>query len=272
MIGSEVKLNINGISDVGRVRDGNEDSIDWDARLGLIMLADGMGGHNAGEVASALAVETIKTALQDVLAPEIQAADIIDYHDAVREAVVFANQEIHEQAQMKTECAGMGTTVVMGLFRPDSVILAHVGDSRIYRYRQGELARMTSDHSLVQEMVDSGYLSPEEAQQSASKNLITRALGIAPDVEVDVKEIPVQRDDIFLMCSDGLSDLVNDQDISKVINDAGLDIQTATQGLVNLANERGGTDNISVILISMIEAFSDDCGLDPSSGILKKPE
>jgi len=272
VIGSEVKLNINGISDVGRVREGNEDSIAWDARLGLIMLADGMGGHNAGEVASALAVETIKTALQDVLAPEIQAADIIDYHDAVREAVVFANQEIHEQAQMKTECAGMGTTVVMGLFRHDSVILAHVGDSRIYRFREGELTRMTSDHSLVQEMVDSGYLSQEEAQQSASKNLITRALGIAPDVEVDVNQIPVQRDDIFLMCSDGLSDLVNDQEISQVIGDAGMDMQMATQELVNLANERGGTDNISVILVSMTEAFSDERGAEPSTDTLNNPK
>lgn len=272
MIGSEVKLTINGISDVGRVRDGNEDSISWDARLGLIMLADGMGGHNAGEVASAMAVETIKAALQDVLAPEIQAADIIDYPDAVREAVSFANQEIHEQAQMKTECAGMGTTVVMGLFRNDSVILAHVGDSRIYRFRHGDLERMTSDHSLVQEMVDSGYLSQEEAQQSASKNLITRALGIAPEVEVDVREVPVQRDDIFLMCSDGLSDLVNDDDILKVITDAGKDMQSAVQSLVNLANERGGTDNVSVILVSMTEAFSDDRGLEPSTDNLTKPE
>lgn len=272
MIGSEVKLTINGISDVGRVRDGNEDSISWDARLGLIVLADGMGGHNAGEVASAMAIETIKAALQDVLAPEIQAADIIDYNDAVREAVTFANQEIHEQAQMKTECAGMGTTVVMGLFRGDSVILAHVGDSRIYRYRHGELEQMTSDHSLVQEMVDSGYLSKEEAQQSASKNLITRALGIAPEVEVDVKQIPVQREDIFLMCSDGLSDLVDDQAICLVIKDAGLDMQSAAQGLVNLANERGGTDNVSVILVSMTEAFSDDRGLEPSTDNLSKPE
>jgi len=272
VIGSEVKLTINGISDVGCVREGNEDSIAWDARLGLIMLADGMGGHNAGEVASALAVETIKTALQDVLAPEIQAADIIDYLDAVREAVAFANQEILEQAQMKVECAGMGTTLVMGLFRTNSVILAHVGDSRIYRYRHGELEQMTSDHSLVQEMVDSGYLSQEEAQQSASKNLITRALGIAQEVDVDVKEVPVQRDDVFLMCSDGLSDLVNDQEICKVIRNAGQDMGLAAHGLVNLANEYGGTDNISVILINMIEAFSDNRGLEPSTDNLAKPE
>ncbi len=272
MIGSEVKLTINGISDVGRVREGNEDSIAWDARLGLIMLADGMGGHNAGEVASALAVETIKSALQDVLAPEIQAADIIDYHDAVREAVTFANQEILEQAQMKPECAGMGTTLVMGLFRSNTVILAHVGDSRIYRYRHGGLEQMTSDHSLVQEMVDNGYLSQEEAQQSASKNLITRALGIAQEVEVDVREIPVQRDDIFLMCSDGLSDLVNDQDIGNVISEAIPNTQLAAQELVNLANQRGGTDNISVILVSMIEAFSDDRGLEPSTDNLVQPE
>jgi protein phosphatase len=271
VIGSEVKLTINGLTDVGRVRDGNEDSIAWDARLGLIMLADGMGGHNAGEVASAMAVETIKSALQDVLAPEIQAADIIDYHDAVREAVTFANQEIHEQAQMKSECAGMGTTIVLGLFRNDSVILAHVGDSRIYRYRQGELEQMTSDHSLVQEMVDSGYLSQEEAQQSASKNLITRALGIAPEVDVDVREVPLQRDDIFLMCSDGLSDLVSRDDISSVISDAGQDMQRAAQELVNLANERGGTDNISVILVNMTEAFSDERGLEPSTDSLSKP-
>lgn len=259
-----MKLAVYGLSDVGLSREHNEDSISWDIDLGLIMLADGMGGHNAGEVASELAVTAIRDALLDVLTPDMLDTKLIKCDEALREAVIYANEEIHEQANRRTECAGMGTTVVITLFHEDKVTYAHVGDSRIYRVRHGEIKQLTQDHSLVQEMIDNGYLSQEEAMLSSSRNLITRALGIAPDVEVDVRTETIDNDDVYLLCSDGLSDLINGNDMVRIINTQRDSLGTAAQQLVDLANERGGTDNISVILVAMHEAFSDEHGLSPT--------
>jgi serine/threonine protein phosphatase PrpC len=230
----------------------------------LIMLADGMGGHNAGEIASELAVTAIRDALLDVLTPEMLDTKLIKSDEALREAVIYANEEIHEQANRRIECAGMGTTVVITLFHEDKVTYAHVGDSRIYRLRHGEIKQLTQDHSLVQEMIDNGYLSQEEAMVSSSRNLITRALGIAPDVEVDVRTELLDGDDVYLLCSDGLSDLLNEQDMARIVYSQRDSLGAAAQHLVDLANERGGTDNISVILVAMHEAFSDEHGLSSS--------
>lgn len=264
MLANNLKLAVYGISDVGLNREHNEDSISWDIDLGLIMLADGMGGHNAGEVASELAVTAIRDALLDVLTPEIVDSKLIKCDEALREAVIYANEEIHDQANRETECAGMGTTVVITLFYDDKVTIAHVGDSRIYRLRNGEFRQMTQDHSLVQEMIDNGYLSQEEAMISSSRNLITRALGIAPEVEVDVKTDDLDVDDVYLLCSDGLSDLVKDSEMAEILIEQRHDLGVAAQQLVDAANERGGTDNISVILVAMHEAFSDERGLSSS--------
>ncbi|MBI1424398.1 MAG: Stp1/IreP family PP2C-type Ser/Thr phosphatase [Gammaproteobacteria bacterium] len=264
MLANGMKLAVYGLSDVGLSREHNEDSISWDIDLGLIMLADGMGGHNAGEVASELAVTAIRDALLDVLTPDMLDTKLIKCDEALREAVIYANEEIHEQANRRTECAGMGTTVVITLFHEDKVTYAHVGDSRIYRVRHGEIKQLTQDHSLVQEMIDNGYLSQEEAMLSSSRNLITRALGIAPDVEVDVRTETIDNDDVYLLCSDGLSDLINGNDMVRIINTQRDSLGTAAQQLVDLANERGGTDNISVILVAMHEAFSDEHGLSPT--------
>lgn len=263
MLNNGLKLAVYGISDVGLNREHNEDSISWDIELGLIMLADGMGGHNAGEVASDMAVTAIHDALLDVLTPEMLDANVIKCEDAVREAVVYANEEIHEQAHARIECAGMGTTVVLALFHDNNITYANVGDSRIYRIRNGQLKQITQDHSLVQEMVDNGYLSEEEALMSTSRNLITRALGIAPDVEVDVNSDELEDEDIYILCSDGLSDMVADADILKIITEHRPNLEKAADGLVNLANQNGGNDNISVILVAMHESFSDDRGLPP---------
>jgi protein phosphatase len=265
MLKDGLKLGIHGISDVGRSREHNEDAIGWDADMALVLLADGMGGHNAGEVASEMAVHTIIDALSDVLTPEVLEANVIDSESAVREAVVFANEEIHSQSQSRLEYAGMGTTIVLTLFHEDKVTYANVGDSRIYRVRGGELQRITSDHSLVQEMVDNGYLSEEEALVSTSRNLITRALGIAPEVEVDVKTDLFDADDIFLLCSDGLSDLVAEPVILQTILDDSPDLDKAAERLVAIANENGGTDNISVVLVGLHEAYSDERGLPPGA-------
>ena len=264
MLANGLKLAVYGLSDVGLSREHNEDSIGWDIDLGLIMLADGMGGHNAGEIASELAVTAIRDALLDVMTPEMLDTNLIKCDEALREAVTYANEEIHEQANRRIECAGMGTTVVITLFYDDKVTYAHVGDSRIYRMRQGEMKQLTQDHSLVQEMIDNGYLSQEEAMISSSRNLITRALGIAPEVEVDVKTEILDGDDVYLLCSDGLSDLLSEQDMVRILSELRDRLGDAAQQLVDLANERGGTDNISVVLVAMHEAFSDEHGLSPS--------
>ena len=265
MLTNGLKISIHGISDVGMSRDHNEDSISWDNDLGLVMLADGMGGHNAGEVASEMAVTSIRDALLDVLTPEMIETKVIKCPDAVRESVVYANEEIFEQQQTRPDCAGMGTTVVLTLFHENHVTFANVGDSRIYRIRNNELKQFTQDHSLVQEMVDNGYLSEEEAMVSTSRNLITRALGIAPDVEVDVKTEELEKDDIYLLCSDGLTDLVSDADILKIVLEHTPDMERCLKELVSLANSNGGSDNISVILVCLHEAFSDERGLPPGA-------
>lgn len=268
---NELKLVIHGVTDVGMNREHNEDAIGWDTNIGLVLLADGMGGHNAGEVASELAVTTIREALQDVLIPELVEANVINFADAVREAVVYANEEIHQQAHERQECAGMGTTLVLTLFHGDKVTYAHVGDSRIYRYHQGEISQVTSDHSLVQEMVDNGYLSEEEALISTNRNLITRALGIAPEVEVDVETATVDKDDIYLMCSDGLSDLIDENDMQAILTQNRTELAKAAQAMVDLANARGGSDNISVILVAFSEAYSDERGISPGESQEIKP-
>ena len=267
MKSENAKLIIHGLSDVGLVRGHNEDKIAWDENLGLVLLADGMGGHNAGEVASELAVNCIIDSLRGVLIPDIE--ETVDRLSAVEEAIQHANNEIVQVALEQQECAGMGTTIVLSLFYNDSVIFAHVGDSRIYRYRDEELSQVTTDHSLVQEMVDNGYISEEEALKSASRNLITRALGIGDTVDVDVAQSDCQIDDLYLLCSDGLTDLVTDEEISVIFeqhaNGDGFSanvLESIATSLVSSANEKGGKDNVSTVLVTKMAAFSDIQGLD----------
>lgn len=250
MVNKIPKLDIYGLTDEGLVRDHNEDYISWALETGLVLLADGMGGHNAGEVASALAVTSISDALEEVLSPEIKNACDIDFKEAVHEAVIYANNEINLHAKTHPECTGMGTTIVMALFHNKSVILASVGDSRIYRFRKGELKQVTTDHSLVQEMIDNGYMSEEEALNSTNRNLITRALGIAEDVNVDVVEHEIEKDDIYLLCSDGLSDMISDEQIFSSLVKTRENLERASEELVALAKEHGGHDNVSVILVA----------------------
>lgn len=244
------KLDIYGLTDEGLVREHNEDYISWIPETGLVLLADGMGGHNAGEVASELAVTSVTDALEEVLSPDVTNSCDIDFKEAVHEAVIYANDEINQHAKTHPECTGMGTTIVMALFHNSSVILASVGDSRIYRFRKGELKQVTTDHSLVQEMIDNGYMSEEEALNSTNRNLITRALGIAEDVNVDVVEHETEKDDIYLLCSDGLSDMITDEQIFSSLVKSRQDLERASEDLVELAKEHGGHDNVSVILVA----------------------
>ncbi len=250
MVSKTPELDIYGLTDEGLVREHNEDYISWAPESGLVILADGMGGHNAGEVASELAVTSICEALNEVLSPEIKDSCGMDFKEVVHEAVVYANDEINQHAKEHPECSGMGTTIVMALFHNDSVILASVGDSRIYRFRKGELKQVTIDHSLVQEMVDNGYMSEEEALNSNNRNLITRALGIAEDVKVDVTEHGTEKNDIYLLCSDGLSDMIDDELIFSALVKSRQDLKRAGEDLVKLAKEHGGHDNVSVILVA----------------------
>lgn len=267
MAGKGTKLIVNGLTHVGQVREHNEDYIDWDVSRGLIMLADGMGGHNAGEVASALAVNSIKEALYEVLSPDDPIEDL-DYMELLKQAIVYANDEINRHSTEHPTCAGMGTTIVTSLFYDGTALFAHVGDSRIYRLRDNKLEQMTSDHSLVQEMVDNGFLTEEEAMNSASRNLITRALGIADEVDVDIVQDDIEVGDVYLHCSDGLTDLVTDKEILAILTNHAGDLESATQELVDLANEKGGKDNVSVILVSLNKAYSDTVGADESSNTI----
>ncbi|HEB58417.1 MAG TPA: Stp1/IreP family PP2C-type Ser/Thr phosphatase [Gammaproteobacteria bacterium] len=262
---TKLKATIYGQTDVGLAREHNEDSILCDNELGLAVLADGMGGHNAGEVASALAVDYIRNMLRErILGPERNEEDRID--EVVNDVVVHANSEIFTQSVEQVDCHGMGTTLAMALLKDGVLTLAHVGDSRIYRLRDNCLEQVTSDHSLVQELVDNGYLSQDEARMSVSKNLITRALGIGEEVDVDVRDMEPLADDLYLLCSDGLSDLVSEEEIHGILMENRQQLDEIARELISLANRKGGTDNISVILMELNEAFSDDNGITDSVG------
>jgi protein phosphatase len=254
------KLTFVGQTDTGRVREHNEDTIATDPDVGLLVLADGMGGYNAGEVASGIAVKTITNLVREGLLREDLAS--IDRGTGLsrpsivlRDAITRANKIIYQTARSQAECEGMGTTVVAALFYDNRVSIAHVGDSRLYRQRGSQIAQVTMDHSLLQELVDRGFYSPEEAQRAANKNYVTRALGVEPQVEVEVQEHPVDKGDIFILCSDGLSDMVEDEDIRLTISTFGANLDTVAKQLIQLANENGGRDNVSVVLAQAVEAF-----------------
>ena len=254
------KLTFVGQTDTGRVREHNEDTIATDSDVGLLVLADGMGGYNAGEVASGIAVKTITNLVREGLGREDLAS--IDRSTGLtrpsivlRDAITRANKIIYQTARSQAECEGMGTTVVAALFYDNRVSIAHVGDSRLYRQRGSQIAQVTMDHSLLQELVDRGFYSPEEAQRAANKNYVTRALGVEPQVEVEVQEHPVDKGDIFILCSDGLSDMVEDEDIRLTISTFGANLDTVAKQLIQLANENGGRDNVSVVLAQAVEPF-----------------
>jgi len=242
-------------SDVGRKRHGNEDSFCLAPEIGLFVVADGMGGHAAGEVASRLAVDTIQAWVSKYLSGSDAAMQGKPEPARSREAnfllssILLANRVIYDAAQVRREYVGMGTTVVSVLAVNDRVVLAHVGDSRIYRVRGEGILQLSRDHSLVQQQVDRGIISAEEAQGSQYKHLITRALGLKETVEVDLVEQLAQPGDILLLCSDGLSDLLEDEEMADIVREHARDLEEACQALVDRANYKGGDDNITTLLI-----------------------
>jgi len=254
------KLTCVGVSDAGRIREHNEDTIGTDADIGLVALADGMGGYKAGEVASGIAVRTIMGLLKEAV--EREDLTIRDPSSSLsrpgillRDAIHRANKIIYQTARTQANCEGMGTTVVAGLFFDDKLTIAHVGDSRLYRMRGGDFTQVTQDHSLLQELVARGFYTPEEAQRAAAKNYVTRALGVEPTVDVEITEVPALKDDVYVLCSDGLSDMVEDDDIQLTINTFGANLETVAKQLVLLSNDNGGRDNISVVLVRVLDAF-----------------
>jgi len=254
------KIEIVGLTDVGLVRDQNEDSIGENQDLGLAVLADGMGGHRGGEVASAIAVSTILESLDNEL-KNIKSGDTDEVSGyslesiAVNDAVIKANENVFTSSNENSQYRGMGTTVVVLLFHNDHFTVAHVGDSRLYRYRDGELEQITRDHSLMQELVDRGFYTTDQARESLNKNLVTRAIGAEESVEVDVLEDVAHPGDIYLLCSDGLTDMLEDAVIKNTIADNSENLEIIATELIRLSNEAGGKDNISAILARPFEPF-----------------
>lgn len=260
------KIQFSELTDTGMVRDHNEDAIGTNEDMGLMVLADGMGGYNAGEVASGIAVQTIaELAAEGAHREERNDIDpntgLMRQTIVLRDAVARANKIIFQTAQSQTHCEGMGTTLVAAMFYDDKISIAHVGDSRAYRLRNEKFEQLTMDHSLLQELVDRGFYSEEEAQRSTNRNYVTRALGVEPTVEVEVQEYEVLPDDIYLLCSDGLPDMVEDEDIHLTISTFNASLDVVGQQLVQVANDNGGRDNVSVMLAEVLDSFAAKKGL-----------
>jgi serine/threonine protein phosphatase PrpC len=230
-------------SDVGRVRKANEDS--YYVRSPLFVVADGMGGANAGEVASKIAVDSFKDPLDDAVAPEPRMAGVVR----------TANHEIHKKSNSSDEFKGMGTTITALLLGDDELTIAHVGDSRAYRLRDGELERLTRDHSLVGEMVRRGAITEAEAEVHPQRSILTRALGPEDEVEIDTLSHGVKGGDIYLICSDGLTGMVDEATIAQEMG-SGKPLQEVAETLIRKANENGGVDNITVVAFKVDGASS----------------
>ncbi len=259
------KILITGITDEGLVRDHNEDSIGKDDELGLLVLADGMGGHKGGEVASAIAVDSILQELREAL-PQIPPGNTDDNTGyslesmAIEIAIKHANLKIYEAAQNNSKYEGMGTTVVVLLLYDNRITVAHVGDSRLYRMRDKRLEQMTRDHTLLQELVDRGFYTRKEANESLNKNLVTRAVGVNPDVDVDLLEDIALVNDTYLLCSDGLTDMIADDLIEDIQLNYQDNLEKMNRELIKQAKDYGGKDNVSVMLARVIKEFPANSG------------
>ena len=254
-------LEVIEITDIGLCREHNEDAVASDLNIGLVILADGIGGYNAGEIASEMAISTIIAELKEQLPSIIpgrllKSTGLQQESQALVNAVAKANKAIHNVSQTQPQCAGMGTTLVAALFTNNKLITGHIGDSRLYRMRENELIQITEDHSLLQEQLRFGLITPEQAKYSSNKNLVTRALGIDNEVELELHEYNVLVDDIYLLCSDGLSDFVDDEEIESALLSLNCNLELTAAQLIKMANDSGGKDNISVILVRVLKSFA----------------
>ena len=245
---------------VGLFREHNEDAIASDRSIGLLLLADGMGGYKAGEVASEIAVLMIAAELTEAMRHPIRYKNLsaggLPEAKMMLEAVKKTNATIYQISLNEPQCAGMGTTLVVAIFTSNQLVVGHIGDSRLYRLRDRVLTRLTEDHSLIQEQINAGLISLAQAEVSTKKNLVTRALGVDKTVELELQAFDVLVGDVYLLCSDGLSDLVKDATIAKILHDADDDMAHAANKLVDTANDNGGYDNISVIITQVNKPFN----------------
>ncbi len=254
------KITSVALTDTGKVREHNEDMISADTDIGLFVLADGMGGYNAGEVASGIAVKTIVNLVRDsVMREDLAARDpetgLTRRSIVLRDAIHRANKIIYHTSRTQPQCEGMGTTIVACLLHDNKISVAHVGDSRLYRLRDNRFEQLTLDHSLLQELVDRGFYSQQEAQRATNKNYVTRALGVEQTVDVEISEDSVQKSDYYMLCSDGLSDMIEDEDIHLTISTFSANLEMVAKQLIQLSNDNGGRDNISVIMAHINEPF-----------------
>jgi protein phosphatase len=233
--------------DTGRARTNNEDAIGLDAQAALAVLADGMGGYNAGEVASQMATAFIRDELGRWLRESGTAASDLEVRRAMDICVDNANRAIFNAANANPQYAGMGTTLVVAVFRDARLLVGHVGDSRAYRLRGGRLQQITRDHSLLQEQIDAGLITPEQAAFSTHKNLVTRAVGVEDTVLLETHLHEVHPGDLYLLCSDGLSDMLDDASLAQLLQ-MHESLAATAQRLVDAANDAGGKDNISLVL------------------------
>jgi protein phosphatase len=254
-----VKITYKAVSDVGRKRKGNEDSLFVNPEQHLFVVADGMGGHAAGEIASKVAVDSINefvclTGGDEEITWPFGLDENISYDgNRLKTAIRYANRKVLEATKEKSEYEGMATTVAAVLVDGDSGNIGHVGDSRVYLVRDGEISQLTSDHSWVNEQIQSGVISPDQARTHPLRNVVTRALGGKPDLQVDMQQHKAKAGDILLLCSDGLTTMIPDDEIARLMREAGGDVDKAAQSLVSSANAKGGEDNITVLLIRFDE-------------------
>lgn len=254
-MGHHVQLEFASKTDTGLVRPHNEDFIAVSPAIGFVILADGMGGYSAGEVASSIATTVVQETFEEQLplhfkneGPKLGK----QLQQVVIDAVARANASIMEAAMIEPQFAGMGTTLVVGLFYRDKTLFAHVGDSRAYRFRDGHLEQITRDHSLLQEQIDAGLITQEDALHSPNRNLITRAVGVDPEIEIEIHEHATRPGDIYLLCSDGLSDMLSVGEMTTILGRQSADLEAACVELISGANQHGGKDNISAILAKVV--------------------
>jgi protein phosphatase len=240
--GGGMAIEVASKTDPGKVRHNNEDRVLADSELGLLMVADGMGGHQAGETASEIAVTTIASLFRE---GAVQGGDM---EDLIRQCIERANLEIRRQAAENPDLHGMGTTLVLALCDASKVLIAHAGDSRAYLLHEGRLSRLTEDHSLVEQMIRRGEITPKEALRHRLRNVVTRSLGNQAEAQPEIQSVAWSAGDCLMLCSDGLTNMLDDPRLQKLIVEGGCDLTHTCDRLVEAANHKGGTDNISVIL------------------------
>ena len=239
----------------GMVRSNNEDSVMANPLRGFAVLADGMGGYNAGEVASGMATAMLGTELDKAFLERDPSSEVSAGKSWARQALdtemARVNAAIYQASQSQPQYAGMGTTLVVAVFHDNKVTVGHIGDSRLYRLRGEEFQQITRDHSLLQEQLDSGLITPEQARHSQNKNLVTRAVGIDPEVAAEIHDHAVVPGDVYLLCSDGLNDMVEDDEIAMTLGALSANLELCAMQLIQMANDNGGRDNVSVILVKV---------------------